>query len=321
MSYWIGFDLGGTKMQASVFDDKLKKIATERRKTKPQEGVDPTLDRILKTVQQVIQSAGIDEKEVTGMGIGVPGNLDLSTGTILQAPNLGWTNLPLSRTLRKALGFPVVVCNDVDAGVYGEFAAGSAKGGRCVLGVFVGTGIGGGLVYQDALFTGEKSSCMEIGHMPAVPDGPLCGCGKRGCLEAIAGRLAVSSAAAVAARRGQAPALLTEVGTDISKVRSSVLARSVGAGDTAVREILVDSARHIGKVVAATVNLLLPDIIVLGGGLVEALPELYKKEVRHGIAENVMVSYRKSYRLVTAKLGDDAAVTGAAAWARYSLSR
>ncbi len=320
MTFWIGFDLGGTKMQATLFDEDLRLLATERKKTKPQEGTDAMLDRIQRTAKAAMQKADVPQKSVRGMGIGVPGNLDLTTGTILQAPNLGWTNLHLSKILKKSLGYPVIVCNDVDAGIYGEYAAGSAQGGRCVLGVFPGTGIGGGLVYRGELFTGEKSSCMEIGHVVIEPGGALCGCGKRGCLEAVASRLAIAADAAVAARRGQAPALLEEVGTDISKIRSSVLSRSIEAGDTAVEDIVVNAAWQVGRTIASAVNLLLPDIIVLGGGLVEALPDLYKKHVRRGIAEFVMPSYRKSYRVVTAKLGDDAAVTGGAAWARHKLS-
>lgn len=311
--YWIGFDLGGTKMQATVFNDDFEVVSSKRKKTKAQEGVTAGLERIERTIDKALENADLKYEDIAGIGVGSPGPLDLDKGIVLDTPNLGWKNVKLKARLEKTFNCPVVVANDVDAGVYGEYRYGAAKGARCVLGVFPGTGIGGGCVYEGHILRGEHASCLEIGHMKVLPEGPLCGCGQRGCLEALASRLAISSAAVVAAYRGDAPHLLEESGMDLSNVRSGALCRSIEAGDSTVEQIVRDAARWLGIGVANVINLLAPDMVVLGGGLVEAIPELYVEEVRTSAREHVMTSFRDAFKVVASKLGDDAAVTGGAA--------
>ncbi|MFP4162399.1 MAG: ROK family protein [Chitinispirillaceae bacterium] len=314
---WVGFDLGGTKMLAVVLDENFKIIGKEKKKTKFQETEGIGVERIIKTVRGALEDAKIKSEELSGMGIGVPGTLDLDKGIVLEAPNLGWENVPLKELLEKELACPVAVVNDVDAGVYGEHSMGAAQNARCVFGIFPGTGIGGGCIYDGEILRGKTSSCMEIGHMQMVVDGPLCGCGKRGCLEAMASRLAVSSAAAAAVFRGDAPELAKLAGTDLSDIRSGNLAKSVAAGDKAVQCIVKQASRWIGRASAAVMNLLSPDLIVLGGGMVEAMPDLIRKEVEKTARETVMPTYENSFSVVTAKLGDYATSLGAAAWARH----
>jgi glucokinase len=209
-----------------------------------------------------------------------------------------------------------VVINDVDAGVYGEYKRGAARKARCVVGVFPGTGIGGGCVYEGRIVRGKDKSCFEIGHCQVQPDGPLCGCGRRGCLEAVSNRLSIAAAAATAAYRGEAPHLLEEAGTDIARIRSSVLARSIKAGDEAVERIVRQAAAWLGVGIAATVNLMNPDVVVLGGGMVEAMPELFLEEVGRSARAHVMSAFKKDFTVAVAELGDDAGVIGAAAWAK-----
>lgn len=318
--YWLGFDLGGTKMLAVVFDDDLKPVARKRKKTRPHEGPEPVLRRIVDVAGEALSEAGITAESLAGIGIGCPGPLDLDRGVILELPNFGWRDVALKAFLEDAFGCGVVVLNDVDAGVYGEYRSGAAQGARCVVGVFPGTGIGGGCVYNGAILRGATGSCMEIGHMPAVPDGPLCGCGRRGCLEAVAGRLAVASAAAAAAYRGDAPNLLRQTGTDLSRIRSGALADAIAAGDTVVEDIMRDAARAVGRTMAGVVNLLVPDVVLLGGGMVEDMPELWRSEVDASTRHRVMPSFEQSFAVVTAHLAGDASVTGAAAWAREALT-
>lgn len=316
--YWVGFDLGGTKMMAVVFDDAMKVLARERKKTKGHEGVDAGMARIVDLVRESLAVAKISPDELCGIGVGSPGPLDLNRGVILDTPNLGWKDAPLRKTLEQALGCPASVINDVDAGVFGEYVHGAGKGARCLVGVFPGTGIGGGCVYDGQLIRGKVLSAFEIGHIQMIPDGPRCGCGKRGCLEAVASRLAISAAAAAAAFRGEAPHLLEEAGTDLREIRSGMLARAIENGDNVIREIVADAARWLGRGLATAVNLMAPDVVVLGGGMVEAMPKLFEKEVSKGLEEAVMAPFRGTYTLALAKLGDDATATGAAAWARRS---
>lgn len=205
---WIGFDLGGTKMLCHVFDAEFNLLASSREKTRGHEGSDPGVARIISTIEKALGQVKMDVAELAGIGMGCPGPLDLEKGIIRDAPNLGWTDVRIKQTLEKQFGCPTHIMNDVDAGVYGEYRFGAGRGSRCLLGVFPGTGIGGGCVYNGEVFRGANSSCMEVGHVQVLPDGPLCGCGRRGCLEAVASRLAISSEAIKAAFRGDAPSTL-----------------------------------------------------------------------------------------------------------------
>jgi glucokinase len=314
---WVGFDLGGTKMLARVFDDEFKSLAKKRRKTNGREGLEAGMERIVQTIGDALEKAEVDPKDVAGIGVGSPGPLDLDNGVILNTPNLGWENAPLKKTLEKAFGCPALVVNDVDAGVYGEYRFGAGQGSRCALGVFPGTGIGGGCVYEGKIVRGRNRSVMEFGHMQVMPDGPLCGCGRRGCVEAVASRLAISAAAAAAAYRGEAPKLLESAGgMDLANIRSSVLVDSVNGGDRVVEEIIRDAARWLGIAIGNVVNLLGPDVVILGGGLVEAMPEIYVEEVARSANARVMPSFEGSFKVVAATLADDATVMGAAAWAQ-----
>jgi glucokinase len=161
---------------------------------------------------------------------------------------------------------------------------------------------------------------MEIGHMQVMPDGPLCGCGRRGCLEAVASRLAISAAIAQAAFRGQAPYVREKVGTDIGDIRSGMIAEAVEK-DEVVKEIVQFAAHQIGVAAGSLIHLLSPDRIVLGGGLAEALPDLFKKEVKNGIEEWVLPSFKNTYKVEVAELGDDATVLGSAAYARDAFHK
>jgi len=320
-TYWLGIDLGGTKILAEVFDSEWKCVGSEKAKTKAEEGQEATLARLLKAGQTALAAAGIPPGKLGGVGIGVPGVLDPRSGLLIQAPNLGWKNLNLAELLSKTFGAPAHVANDVDAGAYGEAVLGAGKGARCVLGVFPGTGIGGGLVVDNEIFCGSNRSCMEIGHIQALPNGPRCGCGRQGCLEAIAGRLAISAAASAAVLRGQAPWLLANAGSDPAKIRSGMLAKAIENGDTAVRDIVEQACDALGGVLGDMVNLLAPDVIVIGGGLAEALPELYGKRVEKAMRPRVMKALEDVCKIRIAKLGDHATSLGSAAWARHQTEK
>jgi len=314
-THWVGFDLGGTKMLAAVYDREFKLVGRARTKTKGHDGKEAGLDRIVRTIHKSLDEAEVSPSALRGIGMGCPGPLDLERGIIFDAPNLGWKDVPVVDVLTDEFGCSSVIVNDVDAGVYGEYRFGAAKKAHTVVGVFPGTGIGGGCVYNGSILRGKVGSCMEIGHVQVMPEGPRCGCGRRGCLEAVASRLAIASRAAAAAYRGQAPHLLNNVGTDISEIRSGALAASVAAGDKAIEQIIREAARHIGRAVAGVVHLLAPDVVVLGGGMVEALPELFVKEVGTTAQKRVLSSYSDTFAVVAAELADDASVLGAASWA------
>lgn len=317
---WVGFDLGGTKMLATVYDADFRELGRCRRKTRGHDGAQAGMERIAETIRRALLDAEVEPAWVRGIGVGCPGPLDLDEGVMLDAPNLGWKDVAVRAALEREFGCRTVIANDVDAGVYGENRFGAARGSRCVLGVFPGTGIGGGCVYEGRIVRGRTSSCMEIGHLRVVPDGPRCGCGLYGCLEAVASRLVIAAEAAQAAYRGQAPHLLETAGTDLSKIRSGMLADAIKAGDDVIEAIVRRAAEYIGEAVASTVHLLAPDRVVLGGGLVAAMPDLFATTVEKSAREHVLPSYRDSFHVVPAELGDNATALGAAAWSRTTLA-
>jgi glucokinase len=162
---------------------------------------------------------------------------------------------------------------------------------------------------------------MEIGHVQVMPEGPLCGCGRRGCLEAVASRLAISATAAKASYRGDAPHLKEKGGTDIAEIRSSALAESIKAGDKVIEQIVREAARQIGIAIAGVVHLMAPDVIVLGGGLLEAMHDEFIDQVSKSARKRVMPAYKDTFDVRGSKLGDDAVALGAAAWARFKFAR
>lgn len=318
--FWLGFDLGGTKMLSAMYDCEYYPISRQRRRIQGAQGKKAGMEAIGDLIQRTLDETTVEPRELGGIGIGCPGPLDLDEGTIIEAPNLGWKNVKVRSILEKRFGCPVTVINDVDAGVYGEYSFGAATGARCVIGVFPGTGIGGGCVYQGRILQGARSSCMEIGHMQVVADGDRCGCGRWGCLETIASRLAISARVATAAYRGNAPYIYEHYGTDLSKIRSGALAEAIKAGDKIVEEIVVTAVERLGVAIGNLVNLLNPDVVVLGGGLVDAMPEIFVGGVTSAANRRCMPSFVDTFKVVPAKLGDDAAVMGAAAWAQTNLA-
>lgn len=315
---WVGFDLGGTKMLSLVYDDDLKPLGRDRRKTKASTG--GALDRIIETIDASLADAKLTRDQIAGIGIGCPGPVDMDAGIVLDPPNLTWKEVPVGAKLQDEFKCPVSVLNDVDSGVYAEYRFGAGQGARCVVGVFPGTGVGGGCVYRGEILRGARTTCMEVGHVQVMPEGPLCGCGRRGCLEAVASRLAIAATASKAVFRGDAPHLKELAGTDVSEIRSSALREAINAGDTVIEQIVREGARQIGVAIAGIVHIISPDVIVLGGGLLEAMPDVLIEQVSKTARKRVMPAYKDTFEVRASKLGDDAVALGAAAWARHEFA-
>lgn len=313
---YVGCDLGGTKLLVVAYDENYKPLGRARKKTKAHEGQEVGLKRIGDTILEALEQAQATPEQVRSIGVGCPGPLDLDKGIVQEAPNLGWKNVPMKGTLEARFKCPTTVYNDVDLGVYGEWRFGAGNRERCVVGIFPGTGIGGGCVYEGKILRGRNTSCMEVGHIPLIPSGPLDGAGNPGSLEAVASRLRIAAEAAQASYRGQAPHLRKRAGTDLSDIRSGVIASAIEDGDAMVEAIVKQAAEHLGLGIVTLVHLLAPDVVVMGGGLVEAMPKLIVETASKVAKQRVLPSYRGSFKVVPAKLGDDAVALGAVAWGR-----
>lgn len=318
--YWIGVDLGGTKIAAVVYNSDFEAIGRARRKTKAREGMDVGLKRINDLISEAIGEAKIEPGQVKGLGVGCPGPLDFEKREIRMAPNLGWRNVPIAQSIEKQFPFPVTIANDVDAGVFGEYRFGTAKNARCVVGIFPGTGVGGGCVFEGKLLRGSNWSCMEIGHIPLIPAGPIDGAGNPGSLEGMASRLAISGLAAQACFRGQAPNLLEIAGTDIANIRSSQLALAIKKGDKAIQQIVENANQYLALAVVTIVHLLAPNVIIFGGGLIEELGDEMLPQIEKMARKRILPSLRDVFKISRTQLGDDAGVKGAAALAEQAFA-
>lgn len=313
--FWVGLDLGGTKMLAKVFNDDYQTLGRAKQKTQGAKGYKSGLSRMESVIDEALDDAGVSPNQIAGIGVGCPGPINPDAGVLVEAPNLGWRNVPIEGHLGDAFDCRAVICNDVDAGVYAEYEEGAARDARCVVGIFPGTGIGAGAVMDGKLVQGAALSCMELGHIPLFPE--TSGRGEGGTtLEMECSRLKIASESARAAYRGLAPNLMEACGTDLSNITSGKIAAAIEKGDIEIENIVGRAATLLGCGVATVVHLMAPDVIVLGGGLVEAMPGIYVDTVRQSALDRVLPPYRDSFTIVAAELEDDASVMGCAAWAR-----
>jgi glucokinase len=321
----VGVDLGGTSLLAVATDSKGKILGRKKSKTRAEEGASAVLDRIVQTIQDAVDEAGVKLKAVRAVGIGAPGPLNPKTGVILHAPNLGptWNDLPIAAHLSERLGCPVYLGNDVDMGAVGEHELGAGKGYKNVVAIFVGTGIGGGIILNGRLYRGVRYTAGEVGHVVLMAGGPMCGCGKHGCAEALASRTAIERdirAQIAAGRESVVPELLDKEGR--STISSSVIAAALDADDDVVREVMAQAEHYMGLLVANVVNMLDPEVIVLGGGVVERLGERYIEPVRE-TAEQYYLNQqnKKKIHIVATELRGYAGVLGAAMMANRNWKR
>ncbi|HYP27102.1 MAG TPA: ROK family protein [Blastocatellia bacterium] len=318
-SYLLGIDLGGTKISAAVFDEGNNIIARARAKTRAKRDEENVFETIVKTGKEAVASAGLGPKDLLALGIGSPGPIDPDTGYIVDSVNIRFKNFPLGPRLSEEFGCPASVNNDVSAGTYGEFKAGAARGASHVLGIFVGTGIGGGLILNGSLYQGFSKNAGEVGHIIIKAGGPRCGCGNRGCLEALASRTAMTRRIKKAIRSGHKTLIRKLVDKKADVIPSSVLKEAYDAGDRVVMKVVNQAAHHIGVGIGSLVNLLGPEVVVLGGGVIHALGEEMMETIETITREVTFEITAKDLRITRAELGDDAGVTGAALLARESL--
>jgi glucokinase len=320
-SHILGIDLGGTKVLAAVLDGNAQIIAHARAKTRGWRDDEQVFATITRVGHRAIEKAGIDQDQIAAVGIGAPGPIDFDTGYIIETANLKFKNFPLGPRVAEEFGCPTVVENDVNAGVYGEFRAGAAQGASDVLGVFVGTGIGGGLILNGALYRGFSKSAGEVGHIIVKAGGPRCGCGNRGCLEAVASRTAITRDIRKAIKRGYRGAISKSLSKETDQLSGKDLKIAYDSGDELVKKIIHRAARFIGAGVGSLLNLLGLEMVVLGGGVVEAFGDDFLHRIERAAKDTAFEINSKDVKITRAALGDDAGVIGSAMLAREALKR
>ncbi|MEM1108679.1 MAG: ROK family protein [Planctomycetota bacterium] len=302
----IGIDLGGTNIQCGVVTDG-EVTARDDTKTKAAEGADEVIRRIVKLCDKVLEEASLKRKDVAGLGIGAPGAINIKKGEVIKALNLGWTDFPLQKILEKELGLPVVVDNDVNVGAWGEHQAGAGEGFDDLFAIFVGTGIGGGLVLNNRIFHGVNHTAGEIGHTLLSADAGL---GRR-TVEDLGSRTNIVNLLTQLIEGGHPSVVPELVDGDLSRVRSKILAQAVKRDDPLTIRVAQQAATYVGQAIANTVTLLSLPCVVVGGGATEAMGEQWMGWVRGAFEAHVFPEELKSCRIVASTLGDDAGVVGA----------
>jgi glucokinase len=305
-----GIDIGGTNIVGALVTDDHQLVDRTKHAT-PADGPEAVIDVIVEITK------GLKERPAA-VGVGVAG--PVSQGVVTRPPNLAtWpAEFDLESRLEKALGLPVEVGNDANVGALAEWVAGAGRGSAFMLGVWLGTGVGGGLIIGGRLYTGAYGGAGEFGHMVVHQGGARCGCGRRGCVEAYAGRAAMEHSAAMAIAGGRDSNLLAirdEKGKD--RITSSVWAKALSAGDGLAIELFDEAIAAVAAGVASVVNLLDLDRVVLGGGLAEKLGQDLADRVAEVAEPSIMVPHA-DLRVVVAKLGDNSGIIGAAALARLT---
>src|SRR6516162_6426574 len=315
--YVVGVDLGGTKILSGVFDHSLECLGTAKLSTKSTRGVDKVIERIARCAQDAADEADLSMKQIAGVGLGAPGAVDYESGTVIFAPNLeGWKEVPLKKDLEKLLGVPVFVENDCNIAALGVYVAELKSKPRSMVGIFIGTGIGAGLIVDGELYSGFSHTAGEIGHMVLEVSGPKCGCGNKGCLEALASRTAIFQQIKAGIKDGQKTILTEMLGDNLEDLRSGDLRKAIRRGDKFVDRVVESAAEYIGIATANLVNVLHPEVVVLGGGVMEALADEMMSVIVETTKDYAMPGAMKGVEIIASKLGDNAGITGAAVLAR-----
>ncbi|WP_054937567.1 ROK family protein [Moorella stamsii] len=308
--FTIGIDMGGTKILTALVNSHGNIVRTTRYSTAVTEGKDRIIEQITQSVHEV--SAGLDlGRDIIGIGVSCAGPVDPENGVLVQGTNLGWDNAPLKSIVEDRFKLPVYVENDANAAAIAEYRLGAGAGSKDMVYVTVSTGIGGGLILGGQIYRGANFAAGEIGHIIVEADGPECNCGSRGCVEAVASGPATARRAVERIRRGETSAIIQMVEGELDKVTGEIVYRAAANGDPLAGEVVYQSGRYIGIALASLVNILNPEIIVIGGGVAKA-GELLFKPLRENFTIRVMRSQREKVKVVPSKFGSYSSVMGAA---------
>jgi glucokinase len=312
----IGVDIGGTKIDAALVDEKGKIIISQRNSTDAKGGPDRVIANLIQCIRTCLEKG---HGAVGGIGIGMAGQIDKDSGTIRSSPNLGWKDVPLKNKLEKSLQIPVMITNDVRAATWGEWKYGAGKGIDDIVCLFIGTGNGGGIISGGNLLEGCMNTAGELGHITIVKDGKQCHCRNQGCFEAYAGGWAIAERAQVAVQTDPKAGLrLVNLAGGVHKISSITVTQAYNEGDPLAQSLVKETAEYLATGIVGIVNALNPCLVILGGGVIQGLPD-YAKMIEPKINSNALQVAVEQLHIVIAALGNKAGVIGAASLARHQL--
>ena len=310
MRYVVGVDVGGTNLVAgTVAEDGSEILGVVSEPTMSAQGADAVISRIVKLAKASIAESG---KKVEGMGIGSPGPLNTKTGIVLLTPNLGWTNMPLRDRVGEGLGLPATLDNDANCAIFGEWWRGAARGSKYVIGLTLGTGIGGGVVIDGQIYHGVTDVAGEFGHVTIDANGRRCKCGNYGCIEAYASGPAIAERAIEGIASGVETSLSQYVKGDLSKLTAQIVYEAASDGDEWALEVVRETASLLGAAVAGFLNIFNPEVVVICGGVTQAGDKLFQP-LRSEVKRRAFKPAWEACRIVPGALTGTAGAYGAAA--------
>jgi glucokinase len=328
---YVGVDLGGTNVRAAVVDIAGHVLGQEKHRLLSREPPQ-VAEAVVRAAKTACGAAGMPFGEMKGMGIGVAGMVQRGTGVVLNAPNLGWRDVPFIKLLQaRASRIPLWIANDLSVAAWGERAAGAGRGVDDLIVVLVGSGVGAGIIMNGKLHEGTSGVSGELGHILVQPNGRMCGCGQRGCLEAYAGghslaawarddlRIALAQARASGKRFPEVGRKLLDLVGEPDKVTASAMEKAAHEGDPLSRRLLDEAGRMLGVAIANLVTVLNPARLLLGGGVLAGSPRMMRATVA-GVDAHTSKAARAALAIAEPELGDQAGVVGAALLARASLA-
>ena len=313
MTYVLGVDLGGTNIvTGAVCHDGTEVLGVRSEPTRPEEGADAVVERIIRLCRESVEAAGLGMDRIAGVGIGSPGPLDREQGLVLVTPNLGWKNYPLRDKVAGPLGLKGALDNDANCAVYGEWWMGAAKGSKYLVGLTIGTGIGGGIVIDGRIYHGASDAAGEIGHTTIDSTGRRCKCGNYGCIEAYASGPNIAARAIEGIEAGTESSIPSYVGGNLASVTAQTVYQAAHDGDEYAEEVVKETARFLGAGVANLINIFNPDTVVILGGVTLAGDALFDP-LRVEVNRRAFKTAVQHCRILPGALPGTAGVVGAAA--------
>lgn len=318
---FVGVDVGGTKILATLVTSEGMVLGRKRLPTPHVKSSTGVIAAVAEAIGGALKKAGASAVDITAIGLAVPGVVEPGTGRVLVAPNVNLGGLAVVKELARHFRAPIALGNDVNLGTLGEKWLGAARADDSVVGIFVGTGIGGGIILDGRLVEGSRGAAAEVGHMVMQLGGPACGCGNQGCLEALASRLAIERELRAAIAKGRKTLVSELIKGQPGPIRSSVLQEALEDKDKLTISVLKKAAEVLGAACVNLIHVLDPQAVVLGGGVMEACGDFILPIVQAVVAKDPLMKGRAPAPVLEAALGDDAVALGAAAIALRLVGR
>ena len=307
--YNLCLDIGGTKVLGAIFDPEQNIVYRLKKKTKSGGDSTENVEQVIvSVVHEMLEASGIDKEDIHAIAAAAPGVIDQAHGIVLTSANLPWENYDIKSAVEAATGIPFFIGNDVNVGVLGEYKYGAARGYHNVVGFFDGTGMGAGLILNDELYTGHLFKGAEYGHMILDPKGPQCSCGQRGCLEAFSSKKGMSAYILQQAAKGKKSMLTDSIENGV--FRSKKLKKALEAGDEVAVKAVDRACHYLAIATGNMINTISPDLVVYGGGVIEAVGGLFLEKILAEVDKYCMPSIRSTVKLAIAELGDDSVIYG-----------